>query len=85
MILMVDGIIDNLDLCPNQPETFNAYEDADGCPDSSVSILDSDQDGIFQIQWMHVHLNLKHTIYQDDDGCPDSLLLLSFILYFPRC
>jgi OOP family OmpA-OmpF porin len=27
-----DGIIDN-DLCPNEPETFNGFEDDDGCPD----------------------------------------------------
>ncbi len=28
-----DKIIDNLDKCPDQPETVNQYEDADGCPD----------------------------------------------------
>ncbi len=28
-----DGIIDKLDKCPEQPETRNQYEDADGCPD----------------------------------------------------
>ncbi len=29
-----DGIEDDRDLCPQKPETFNAFEDADGCPDS---------------------------------------------------
>lgn len=28
-----DGIEDALDGCPDEPETLNAYEDADGCPD----------------------------------------------------
>ena len=28
-----DGIIDSKDKCPNEAETKNGYEDADGCPD----------------------------------------------------
>lgn len=28
-----DGIPDELDQCPDDPETFNGYEDEDGCPD----------------------------------------------------
>ncbi|HLK88396.1 MAG TPA: OmpA family protein [Polyangia bacterium] len=28
-----DGIPDSRDKCPNEPETYNGYEDADGCPD----------------------------------------------------
>lgn len=28
-----DGILDADDLCVNEPETFNEFEDADGCPD----------------------------------------------------
>ncbi len=28
-----DGIPDNLDKCPNEPETKNGFEDSDGCPD----------------------------------------------------
>jgi len=28
-----DGIPDNVDKCPNEPETKNGFEDADGCPD----------------------------------------------------
>ncbi len=28
-----DGIIDSLDKCPTKPETFNGYQDEDGCPD----------------------------------------------------
>jgi len=29
----LDGIVDKLDACPEQPETRNAYQDEDGCPD----------------------------------------------------
>jgi len=28
-----DGIADQFDICPNQPETFNGILDSDGCPD----------------------------------------------------
>ena len=28
-----DGIRDDLDKCPDEPETYNGYQDADGCPD----------------------------------------------------
>jgi outer membrane protein OmpA-like peptidoglycan-associated protein/uncharacterized protein YfaP (DUF2135 family) len=44
-----DGIPDALDRCPNEPETFNGYQDDDGCPDrgrvvvtnTSIEILDN--------------------------------------------
>jgi len=29
-----DGIVDSSDSCPLQPETFNGYQDTDGCPDT---------------------------------------------------
>jgi outer membrane protein OmpA-like peptidoglycan-associated protein len=28
-----DGIRDDLDQCPDEPETYNGYQDDDGCPD----------------------------------------------------
>jgi len=28
-----DGIFDDVDQCPSQPETYNGYQDTDGCPD----------------------------------------------------
>ena len=28
-----DGILDEVDKCPEQPETKNGFEDSDGCPD----------------------------------------------------
>jgi hypothetical protein len=29
-----DNIIDTIDKCPTQTETFNGFEDSDGCPDT---------------------------------------------------
>ena len=37
-----DGIPDNVDKCPDQPEDYNGYQDDDGCPD----ILEVDKDHI---------------------------------------
>ncbi|AFE07993.1 OmpA domain-containing protein [Corallococcus coralloides DSM 2259] len=36
-----DGVLDNADKCPDQPEDKDGFEDEDGCPD-----LDNDLDGI---------------------------------------
>jgi OOP family OmpA-OmpF porin len=36
-----DGILDNVDKCPDDPEDKDGFEDEDGCPD-----LDNDKDGI---------------------------------------
>jgi OOP family OmpA-OmpF porin len=37
-----DGIADNLDKCPDQPEDYNGVQDDDGCPD----ILETDKDHV---------------------------------------
>lgn len=34
-----DGITDDVDKCPKDPETVNGYRDADGCPDVDPSKL----------------------------------------------
>ena len=46
-----DGILDNLDACPNAKETYNQFQDTDGCPDgdSTLSGLDNDGDGIYDL------------------------------------
>jgi OmpA-OmpF porin, OOP family len=36
-----DGIADDVDQCPDQPEDKDGFQDADGCPD-----LDNDHDGV---------------------------------------
>ena len=37
-----DGIADSNDACPTQPETFNGYQDTDGCPDTAPAPSSSD-------------------------------------------
>ncbi|HUT99083.1 MAG TPA: OmpA family protein [bacterium] len=32
-----DGVPDNKDMCPDEPETINGYQDEDGCPDGQPS------------------------------------------------
>ena len=39
-----DGIVDELDACPNDPEDFDGFEDDDGCPD-----FDNDADGVLDV------------------------------------
>ncbi|HDL18437.1 MAG TPA: OmpA family protein, partial [Bacteroidetes bacterium] len=61
-----DGILDKDDKCPNQPEDFDGFQDADGCPDP-----DNDGDGIPDTK--DLCPNKAETVngYQDEDGCPD--------------
>ncbi|MCB9679859.1 MAG: OmpA family protein [Alphaproteobacteria bacterium] len=33
-----DGILDDVDACPEEPETFNEYKDEDGCPDDLADL-----------------------------------------------
>src|SRR4029453_5260495 len=40
-----DGILDNVDKCPDDPEDKDGFEDEDGCPDK-----DNDKDGILDAQ-----------------------------------
>ena len=39
-----DGLLDNVDKCPADPEDKDGFEDEDGCPDK-----DNDQDGILDV------------------------------------
>ena len=72
MILTVMELLIILDWCPNQPETYNGFQDKDGCPDDSVSTLDSDMDGIPDVSDACPLEPETYNFYQDDDGCPDS-------------
>ena len=62
-----DGIADTFDQCPDQRETYNGYEDADGCPDDP----DSDGDGIPDSRDACRLEPEDKDGYLDDDGCPD--------------
>ena len=61
-----DGIPDDVDKCPNEPEDFDGFEDEDGCPDP-----DNDKDGIPDVA--DKCPNEPETVngVDDEDGCPD--------------
>ena len=65
-----DGIPDSSDSCPTDPETFNGFEDSDGCPDT-VPSTDTDSDGIPDS--IDSCPTQAETIngFQDSDGWPD--------------
>jgi outer membrane protein OmpA-like peptidoglycan-associated protein len=78
-----DGIKNDVDRCPHEPEDIDGFEDSDGCPDP-----DNDKDGLCD-PWVAAQGKLgkyakacKGTDqcpnqpedidgFQDDDGCPD--------------
>jgi outer membrane protein OmpA-like peptidoglycan-associated protein len=62
-----DGIPDDVDKCPDDPENYNGYQDFDGCPDDP----DTDGDGIPDSKDMCVLLPEDKDGYEDADGCPD--------------
>ena len=69
-----DGVLDVMDRCPTQSETWNRYMDYDGCPDILPTMdlkLDTDGDTIYDN--VDVCPNEKETWnkYNDHDGCPD--------------
>ncbi len=62
-----DGIADDRDLCPDDPEDKDGYEDQDGCPDP-----DNDHDGIFDVDDRCPNQPEYYNEYEDEDGCPDA-------------
>jgi outer membrane protein OmpA-like peptidoglycan-associated protein len=62
-----DGILDPHDLCPDDPEDMDGFEDEDGCPD-----LDNDQDGIPDIEDLCPNEPETKNGFADEDGCPDA-------------
>lgn len=61
-----DGIPDDVDLCPNEPEDKDGYQDDDGCPD-----YDNDEDGIYDTEDECPDQPEDMDGFQDTDGCPD--------------
>jgi OOP family OmpA-OmpF porin len=61
-----DGIPDDKDKCPNEPEDKDGFQDADGCPDP-----DNDGDGIPDAQDKCPNDPEDKDGFQDADGCPD--------------
>ena len=61
-----DGIPDDVDQCPDQPEDMDGQEDSDGCPDP-----DNDSDAIPDMQDQCPDLPEDIDGFEDSDGCPD--------------
>jgi hypothetical protein len=61
-----DGINDNQDQCPTEPEDKDGFEDTDGCPDR-----DNDGDAIADKDDKCPNQAEDMDGFQDTDGCPD--------------
>jgi outer membrane protein OmpA-like peptidoglycan-associated protein len=61
-----DGILDDVDQCPEEPEDFDGFQDEDGCPD-----LDNDGDGVLDVNDGCPMDAEDIDGFQDEDGCPD--------------
>ncbi|MEO8550854.1 MAG: choice-of-anchor D domain-containing protein [Kofleriaceae bacterium] len=61
-----DGIPNDLDRCPDEPEDKDGFQDDDGCPD-----LDNDSDGIADAKDKCPDEAEDKDGFEDDDGCPD--------------
>jgi outer membrane protein OmpA-like peptidoglycan-associated protein len=70
-----DGILDDVDACPEVPEDFDGFQDEDGCPE-----LDNDNDGVPDTAdgapdstGYGACRDLPEDFdgFQDADGCPD--------------
>lgn len=61
-----DGILNQYDACPDEPEDMDGFEDDDGCPD-----YDNDFDGIPDVDDNCPMAAEDIDGFADSDGCPD--------------
>jgi outer membrane protein OmpA-like peptidoglycan-associated protein len=61
-----DGIMNDKDKCPTDPEDKDGFQDDDGCPEP-----DNDGDGILDPQDKCPDQPEVRNGFQDEDGCPD--------------
>jgi OOP family OmpA-OmpF porin len=61
-----DGLRDDADQCPDQPEDQDLFDDQDGCPD-----LDDDRDAILDVDDECRMIPEDHDGDHDEDGCPE--------------
>jgi hypothetical protein len=61
-----DGLVDQRDRCPREPEDQDGFQDGDGCPDP-----DNDRDGIADAQDKCPLAPEDRDGFENDDGCPD--------------
>lgn len=74
-----DGVPNEQDLCPKYKETFNKYQDEDGCPDVAPEervggIPDLDKDGIPDNFDSCPSRAETYNGILDLDGCPDDYI-----------
>jgi outer membrane protein OmpA-like peptidoglycan-associated protein len=63
-----DGYKDDVDKCPDDPEDFDGFQDADGCPDP-----DNDNDGILDVNDKCPNNPENFNGIEDHDGCPEGV------------
>jgi len=61
-----DGIYDDEDACPNEPEDKDGFQDQDGCPEP-----DNDNDGILDASDKCPLVPEDIDAFEDADGCPE--------------
>ncbi len=61
-----DGIVDDDDACPDDPEDKDGFEDSDGCPDP-----DNDADGVLDDPDECPNDPEDVDQFEDENGCPD--------------
>ncbi|MEJ7599480.1 MAG: OmpA family protein [Kofleriaceae bacterium] len=61
-----DGLKDDVDRCPDEPEDRDNFEDEDGCPEP-----DNDRDTIDDDDDKCPNIPEDKDGFQDEDGCPD--------------
>ena len=61
-----DGLRDDVDQCPDEPEDFDGFADEDGCPDP-----DNDRDGILDVDDECPMVPEDRDGDADSDGCPE--------------
>lgn len=61
-----DGLRDDVDACPDDPEDFDDFEDSDGCPEP-----DNDNDGILDVKDRCPNIPEDMDGDEDKDGCPE--------------
>jgi OOP family OmpA-OmpF porin len=61
-----DRIPDLTDACPDDPEDYDDFEDADGCPE-----LDNDKDKIVDTDDKCPLIPEDYDTFEDTDGCPE--------------
>jgi outer membrane protein OmpA-like peptidoglycan-associated protein len=61
-----DNIADGPDVCPDEPEDADGFQDDDGCPE-----LDNDLDGVLDAQDKCESEPEDRDGFDDEDGCPE--------------